>query len=220
MIHQRKAICAGYATLLEYMSEHVGLTCEFVPGSTSGSGLRAGGDHAWNAVKLDGRWYLADATWASGAVDPDTKGFLKQFDPIYFLSEPALLIASHYPKDTKWTLIKDPPSFAEFAKAPGSSHGFIRNRINQYRPTVNIIRIKKNEFFEVGFTSNVEKVSEHAVVEWRERSDKVYSKNDLLLTKTKTGEYVLKFMIPKNGVYYCHIIINGYITFVYQVIVS
>ena len=56
-----------------------GLECEKISGQAKGGGYYPGcfdpdrlsrgpGAHAWNAVKLGGKWYLSDATWAAGSV--------------------------------------------------------------------------------------------------------------------------------------------------------
>lgn len=53
MILQKKTICAGYATLLEYMCQQVGLQCELISGYGRNYSLveTRRPNHAWNAVK-------------------------------------------------------------------------------------------------------------------------------------------------------------------------
>lgn len=57
-------------------------------------------DHAWNAVKFDGNYYLVDATWGSGS-SKDGK-YEKKLDNFYFFTDPDIFIESHFPKDKKW----------------------------------------------------------------------------------------------------------------------
>ncbi|QAY68204.1 transglutaminase domain-containing protein [Paenibacillus protaetiae] len=60
----RKGVCIDYARLYAMMARSVGLEVRVVTGM--GADGRGGfGPHAWNEVKLNGRWVPLDATWAS-----------------------------------------------------------------------------------------------------------------------------------------------------------
>ena len=52
----KKAICGGYTKGFEYLLLRMGIENIWVEG-------QAGGYHAWNHVKVNGKWYLADTTW-------------------------------------------------------------------------------------------------------------------------------------------------------------
>lgn len=51
------AVCNGYAEALQLLFMCAGIESEFVIGTAGGI------DHAWNLVKIDGKWYHLDATW-------------------------------------------------------------------------------------------------------------------------------------------------------------
>ncbi len=55
-----KAICAGYALILNEALKYVGLKSLYVKGCELGKS-----GHAWNQVQIDGKWYNVDATWDS-----------------------------------------------------------------------------------------------------------------------------------------------------------
>ena len=55
-----KAICAGYALILNEALKYVGIKCQYVRGTEP----KRGG-HAWNQIQIDGKWYNADPTWDS-----------------------------------------------------------------------------------------------------------------------------------------------------------
>ena len=59
----KKAVCQGYALLAYKMLTEAGVPCRYVYGT-------AGGDHAWNIVKLDGKWYHMDVTWDDPIGEP------------------------------------------------------------------------------------------------------------------------------------------------------
>lgn len=52
----KKAVCQGYALLLDKLLEKAGIPSIIIGGNLSGT------PHAWNIVKIDGNWYHVDAT--------------------------------------------------------------------------------------------------------------------------------------------------------------
>ena len=59
---QGKGVCGDYAEGLCLLARHAGLTCRVVSSET----------HAFNAVELDGKWYLLDTLWDDTAGDGPT----------------------------------------------------------------------------------------------------------------------------------------------------
>lgn len=82
------AVCAGYAKAFKFLCELAGLECDYVTGT-------AGGPHAWNQVKVSGKWYNVDVTWD----DPVSTG--KAFNDhkynrySYFLISDELMYKNH-----------------------------------------------------------------------------------------------------------------------------
>lgn len=60
----KTAVCQGYAVLLYRLALMAGIDARVVTGTAKGGG------HAWNIVKLDGKWYHVDATWDAGVSTP------------------------------------------------------------------------------------------------------------------------------------------------------
>ena len=77
-------------------------------------------NHSWNAVKLDGKWYLCDATWASGIVHPFNYGFKFSYNNGLFLTDPKFFALTHFPIDARWMLLdaEAQPSFDDFLNNP------------------------------------------------------------------------------------------------------
>jgi len=64
-----KAVCEGYARSFKYILDGLGIENVLVSGTaTNSSGVTE--THAWNYVKIDGKWYAIDITWD----DPIIKG--------------------------------------------------------------------------------------------------------------------------------------------------
>lgn len=222
MILKKKTICSGYATLLEYMCQEVGLQCKLVSGygRTFNVVETRRPNHAWNAVKLGYKWYLCDVTWASGFVGPVRRHFFKEYNDIYFLTEPSLFISSHYPSDPSWTLLKERPTLSHFLQSPLKPEGFIQNLINQYAPYKGYIRAKADEPLEVRFTSNAGIIHQTASIHLTDtKKGVVIDEAICALNQDENGEYVLTHTFEKRGYYYLHIWINGKATFVYRLTV-
>lgn len=82
MLRSRRGICLDYATLMDTLCSLSGLQNVTVVGYAKDDVFDVNDsiyvdNHAWNAVKLDGRWYLYDVTWASGDIEYQYRPFSK-----------------------------------------------------------------------------------------------------------------------------------------------
>ena len=123
LLKHNRAICTGYAYLVNELAKYANLECEIIQGygktSTIDIEKLTLPNHTWNAVKLNGKWYLSDATWASGIPNPDTNKFKFDYNDGFFFPNPELFAINHYPVESKWILLKeDVPSFQNFLDAP------------------------------------------------------------------------------------------------------
>lgn len=123
LLKRKRAICTGYAYLLQHMAAQIGLHCEIVNGyartSTTEVNENSAPNHSWNAVLLNEKWYLCDATWSAGVPDPETGMFTFYYNDGFFLGEPQLFALNHFPIDTQWLLLnKSDYTFTDFLEAP------------------------------------------------------------------------------------------------------
>jgi len=120
----RRAVCAGYATLLAALGRQAGLDVIFVPGDAR-TDSDASGAHAWNAVRLDGKTYLIDATWDSGIVEGAK--FTKGYRTTYLFTPPTVFGLDHFPDEPEWQLRPAPLSRGEFLRQPRLSPHFFES---------------------------------------------------------------------------------------------
>lgn len=119
VLKKRKAVCQGYSELFNEMCRLAKIKSYLVPGYSKGFGYQPGNkaftsaDHAWNAVYLEGQWYVLDATWGSGGVNNQLK-YVKQFNEKYFLSNPKEFVKDHMPQEPAWQLLDCPVSMKAF----------------------------------------------------------------------------------------------------------
>ena len=133
VLKSRKGVCSEYSALFEALAKQAGLEAATIIGFSKGPGFGSDTvapdpDHAWSAVKVDGKWKLMDCTWASGYVDGNNKFVRKAFDH-YFLTPPDQFIYDHYPEDTKWQLTDKNISRKEFENLVYLRPGFFRNQL-------------------------------------------------------------------------------------------
>ena len=135
VLKTKKAICSGYSNLLQDICNHAMLECEVIVGYAKSGGTSIGEfketNHAWNAIKLNGDWYLVDATWAAGYVDK--RKFIKEFDEYYFLAEPNEFMYRHYPEDPKWFLTETSLKKKEFERMPVRTRDFFSMGIEELK---------------------------------------------------------------------------------------
>lgn len=135
-LKSNKGVCQQYSRVFQSLCEGVGIQCEFIGGygksNPEKSGL--GAKHAWNAVYLDGNWYLVDATFSAGYVDEKDK-FHYAFNPAYFFSDPAAFQMNHHPSQQKWQLAEQTIDKNTYKQTPGIGSGFFKHRLGMLAPS-------------------------------------------------------------------------------------
>jgi hypothetical protein len=136
VIQRRKAICDGYAELVMRLGLQSGLLVEKLDGFAKGFGYKIGEplstpNHAWNAVRIDGKWYLLDSTWDAGVLDEKSNQFeFKNSNYNYFLTNPDIFNYSHYASDAKWNLSKNNWNKADFFSKVNAAEGAFKLGLN------------------------------------------------------------------------------------------
>lgn len=67
---ERLTVCDGYARAFQGLLHMVGIPCLYVSGKAEGSDE----EHAWNCVKINGKWYQTDVTWDDPGNHPQGTG--------------------------------------------------------------------------------------------------------------------------------------------------
>lgn len=127
VIKRKHAVCEGFANLYYELATSMGLETQIITGWAKAYGYRPGEkftgtqpNHAWNAVKVNGRWLLLDNTWgASYAVGG--RGHLmsrKVFNPYWFNVDPYEFLFMHYPQQDQWQQIVQPVTIKQYEEMP------------------------------------------------------------------------------------------------------
>ncbi|HST63116.1 MAG TPA: transglutaminase domain-containing protein [Longimicrobium sp.] len=129
LLRTRKGVCEGYSALFGAVSMAAGLEAVVVLGqakalSTDPRRPYRTQKHAWNAVKVDGRWALLDATWGAGDINLAQRRFERRPRDFFFDTPPAKFIWSHRADEERWQMLEQPLSAREFEQLPFTHRDF------------------------------------------------------------------------------------------------
>ena len=156
VLYKGVALCEGYSRLFKTLCDHAGIKSEIIYGyARTNTSRRFGVNHAWNAVSIDGTWYLLDVTWASGVVSFANE-YIRQFNNFYFLTPPEEFIRDHYPEDPQWTLLSNPPVYREYSQSPFRYSGYLKAGISNHYPVKGVIDVAVGDSIYIGIKSRRE----------------------------------------------------------------
>lgn len=96
----RKAVCGGYAGLMDSVCKLMNIKSFVIDGYTIQDEKINPNAHAWVAALIDEKWYLFDPTWSSGSLVNGQ--YEHEFDESYFMVKPEKMIETHIPFDPIW----------------------------------------------------------------------------------------------------------------------
>ena len=134
----RLGVCEGYARLLVEFGRITGDKIMYVTGEVrEPHGELAPVGHAWNAVEINGSWYLMDATWD----DPVMSDGSDAYGTDYLFIPPELAGLNHFPDEPRWQLRETPLSRAEFLRQPLATPGLAREHLVLKSPTGLVVSV-------------------------------------------------------------------------------
>ena len=149
---KRKSVCEGYAQSFKKVCDLLQIESTIIKGYARNSSNEIGmipnaSNHAWNAVKLNNKWELVDATWAAGyAINNKWE---KNFTEYYFYPNPAELLRTHLPESGAWQLVNKQIDKKTFANQPIIGQGFFYRNLVLISPKKGIISNKKTAAFKI-----------------------------------------------------------------------
>lgn len=200
VLRTRKGVCDGYATLFEKLGTAAGLQVAKVSGYAKGFGyvpgqkIKGEPNHAWNAVKIAGRWRLVDATWGAGYVNGETRAFERRFQPHYFFPAPGQLIYDHLPENPRWQLLENQVSRREYENLPQLRPEFFQQGLG--------LQSHRQGLIEAGERLQVRLIAPRGVrlIASLYRGEKRLAKN-LSYTRREGDGFRIHALFPKPGAY-------------------
>ena len=93
ILENKKGVCSGYSFLYAALCRAAGLEAKVVYGQVNAGNGWVAQQHAWNEVKVDGKWITVDNTWDSGYIKDGS--FVADLNDEYFNCSPATLARTH-----------------------------------------------------------------------------------------------------------------------------
>lgn len=135
----RMGVCEGYARLFVELARHAGLRALYVTGEVREEhGALAAIGHAWNAVEVQGAWYLLDVTWD----DPVMPDGSDAYRTDYLFIPPALSALNHFPDEPRLQLLAQPLSRAAFLRQPLATPGLAREHLTLVSPERAVVAVR------------------------------------------------------------------------------
>lgn len=224
LLKRKKTICTGYAYVLKQLSKFAGIRCRIIDGFARTNTISIDGfslpNHSWTAVQLNGKWYLCDATWASGVSNVDTGDFKFEYNNGFFLTAPELFVKNHYPADLRWTLLAEDqiPSFDAFLEGPliyGEAYKVLEEHSTPQKMH-NTVNTKETITFQYQLQNKVNTDKVQLVIDSGINNKKMNANPKIGTDNSMT----ITHQFQKTGLYDVHLLINDeYITtYVFEVI--
>jgi len=130
-------VCDGFAKLYVAMCKGMGIDAYRVVGYSKGSLFTPGeipddSDHAWNAIRIDGRYYVLDVTWGIGSCNGEK--YVPNLRDSYFCPKPEAMIRTHLPVDKKFQLVYPNLTLKQFVDSLMINMVFFENGMTKVTP--------------------------------------------------------------------------------------
>ena len=144
----KMGICEAYAQSFQKLMELLGIQAEVIKGYVRNSPEDIGRvpkttNHAWNAVRLNNKWVILDATWAAGYIFNGR--WIKDYNEYFFDIKPQKVNLTHYPEDRKWLIRWNYGSLEDFYNQPIYSHEILQKNISVLSPKKGVIVLHRNK---------------------------------------------------------------------------
>ena len=193
-VNSMEGVCQDYSELFKALCDISNIECHVVVGSGKNDSQDIGfysSNHAWNAVKVNGKFQLFDLTWAAGTYNFQTKSFNKKFNDQYFNAKAEDFISNHFPDNSKWQLLDKPLSKNEYINSPAFSPEFKNLSLKN--------GIVRNNKLDITFESDSD-FGSCSLFKWEINGFGTAGGQEITLTK-KGKQYQLKIFEEKPGAY-------------------
>lgn len=150
----KSGVCEEYAQSFKKICDLLNIESAVLTGHVRNNSREIGivpssTNHAWNAVKIDEKWLILDATWAAGY--ENNGNWIRDFNDYFFDMPKDKIFKSHFPSETIWVLRFGRMTLEEFYNQPIYSPSFLHLKATLISPSTGIIKRKSSENIEIQF---------------------------------------------------------------------
>ena len=203
----QKGTCFDYSNIFNQLATAVGIKSMVVSGYTKWNKLKVDNlSHAWNAARIDNKWYLFDVTWGSGYVINGV--FNRYLDDKKFMVDPELMINTHMPFDYLWQFREYPVTNQEFMDGvylgddQKQKFDFVKE-IERFESLPKVDQLKEvSDRIEKGGMRNqhISQAFVHAKTAWRNESEREKGKQytEIINQFNKANRLLNDFIMYRN----------------------
>jgi transglutaminase/protease-like cytokinesis protein 3 len=160
VLHSRKAVGIGFASLFQDMCSSADIRCLTVDGFVKYNTQQIGEkdqeiNHSWAVVQLGQSpedWYYVDPAFGSGYSNADMKTFTTYYTDAYFFTEKETFNLQHYPDNEAWKLGTAPKNKKDFFDIPLVKVSAVELGLKKLSPNSGKINAKVNKAVKFSFT--------------------------------------------------------------------
>lgn len=144
----KTGVCEEYAQSFKKICDLLGIEAAVISGYVRNSTREIGKipnntNHAWNAVKIDDKWIILDATWAAGH---ERNGkWIRQFNNYYFDVPKDKIFKTHFPEDNLWVFRFGRMTLQEFYNQPIYDDTLLKLSAELVSPQKGVINVKADQ---------------------------------------------------------------------------
>lgn len=144
----KTGVCEEYAQSFKKICDLLNIEATVISGNVRNDANDIGKvtddtNHAWNAVKLNNKWQILDATWAAG--HEYNRRWIRAYNEYFYNIPKDKIFKTHFPEDRVWVLRFGRMSKEEFYKQPIYTNTFLGLNSNLISPQTGIISLKSSE---------------------------------------------------------------------------
>lgn len=144
----KTGVCEEYAQSFKKICDLLNIEAAVIKGNVRINVAEIGKNstttnHAWNAVLIDEKWLVLDATWAAG-YEYNNK-WIRDFNGYFFDMPKGKVFKTHYPEDKIWQIRFGRMSQEDFVNQPIYSNTFLELNAELISPETGIINLKPSE---------------------------------------------------------------------------
>ena len=140
----KSGVCEEYAQSFKKICDLLNIEAVVIKGNVRNTPQEIGKlenstNHAWNGVKINGKWLILDATWAAGF--EQNGRWVKQFDNYFYNLPKDKIFKTHYPANTLWVLRFGRMSLEEFYNQPIYGKAFLNSKVELVSPKTGVLSV-------------------------------------------------------------------------------
>lgn len=140
----KTGVCEEYAQSFKKICDLLHIESEVIKGNVRNDVREIGNisnttNHAWNAVKLNNKWVILDATWAAGYILNGK--WIRDFNTYFYNIPTDKIFKTHFPESAIWVLRFGRMSLSDFFNQPIYDQNFLARKATVVSPKKGIIEI-------------------------------------------------------------------------------